>query len=197
MMASMLGSFDPYPYGSHAPASAFCQSCMRGEGLALLKGKVLDAHRDPPVSMRITTVMLEPVSLKQHAETGDWWKRSYIGPHVPPQELDPDYWNYALAEPELWHFDAIFWRRRSRLKRLMDAALSPNCDPMTLVSAGETGISREDVESFWTEFVPLIGGPARTSFDTLPEVVTEVRARFDRKRQRAFLSAAQSLRACW
>ncbi len=186
LMASILGSFDPYPYGSHAPASSFCQSCLRGEGLTLLKGEALETHQAPPVSMRITTVVLEPVSLKEHAATGNWWKRTYIGPHVPPEELDPDYWQYALAEPELWHFDAIFWRRRSKLKRLIDAAQRDGCDPMTLVLEDAAPISSEDVESFWNDFVPLIGGPVRTSFDNLPDVVDDVRARFDRKRQRAF-----------
>ena len=33
--------------------------------------------------------------------------------------------------------------------------------------------------------MPLIGGPVRTSFDTLPDVVQQVRTRFDRRRQRA------------
>ena len=182
MMASMLGSFDPYPYGSHAPASSFCQSCLRGEGLRLLRGKALEQHQSPPVSMRISTVMLEPVSLKEHAATGNWWKRTYIGPHVPPEELDRDYWQYALAEPELWHFDAIFWRRRSRLKRLMDAALAPDCDPMTLVTRDAPEITSEDVECFWNEFVLLVGGSVRASFDNLSDVAQEVRSRFDRRR---------------
>jgi hypothetical protein len=186
LMASLLGSFDPYPYGSHAPASAFAQSCLRGEGLALLKGPALDAHREPPLGMRMTTVLLEPCSLQEHRETGIWWKRRYIGPHVPPRELDPDYWKYALAEPELWHFDAIFWRRRSRLQPLLQAALRPDAEPLSLVLEDANPITREDVESFWSDFVPMLAGSVRTSFDTLPDTVEAVKARFDRDRQRAF-----------
>jgi hypothetical protein len=185
-MSSVLGSYDPYPYGSHAPASNFCQSCLRGEGLVIFKGKVLEEHESPPVSMRITTVVLEPVSLKRHMETGEWWKRTYIGPHVPPQELDPDHWQYMLAEPELWHFDSIFWRRRSRLKRLIDAAQRDGADPMTLVLEDAAGISSEDVESFWNELIPLVNGPRRKSFNELPDLVDQVRTGFDRKRRRAF-----------
>jgi hypothetical protein len=185
LMASILGSFDPYPYGSYAPAPAFCQAFMRGEGLDLLKGAPLEAHREPPVSVRITTVLLDPVSLKEHLATGNFWKRTYLGPHVPPQERDPDYWQNALAEPELWHFDAIFWRRRSRLKPMIDAAARENADPMQLALLDAGPITSADVAAFWDDFVPLIGGPTRSSFDTLPEIVKQVRTRFDRKRQRA------------
>ena len=185
LMASILGAFEPYPYGSHAPASAFAQACLRGDGLVLLKGAVLEQHKKPPLAVRMTTVLLEPVSLREHRETGNWWKRTYIGPHVPPRELDPEYWTYALAEPELWHFDAIFWRRRSRLKALIDAALKPQADPMTLVLHDARPITSDDVTCFWNEFVPMLGGSVRKSFDTLPDTVKAVKTRFDRDRQRA------------
>jgi hypothetical protein len=184
-MSSVLGPYDPYFFGSRAFAPSFCQAVLKGEAYPFVKGAVLEQHREPPVSVRITTVMLDPVSLREHRATGDWWKRTYVGPHTPPQELDPRFHEDAIAEPELWHFDAIFWRRRSLLRALMKRALTTNEDPMQLVLADARDLSSEDVERFWNEFVPLIQGNVRETFDTLPDVVATLNERFDRKQRRA------------
>jgi hypothetical protein len=185
LMSSIAGPWDPYYYGSRSLTLALCQSVLRGEARHAVKGSALDAHPTPPVSVRLTTIMLEPASLEEHRKTGIWWKRRYVGPHTPPQELDPDFREDALAEPELWHFDAIFWRRRSKLNSLMRRARASDVDPMELVLADASGISEQDVARFWNEFVPLIQGQVRESFDTLPDVVEAFKARFDRKQQRA------------
>ena len=132
--------------------------------------------------------MLEPLPLKEHFATGNWWKRTYVGPHAPPRRVEPHFWDDFLPEPEMWHFDAIFWRRRSRLKGLMDRALEGREDPMTLALADSDGaLSPADVERFWNEFIPSINLEERKSFDTLPEVVARVRSRFNRLEQRAFV----------
>jgi hypothetical protein len=185
LLSSVVGPFDPYHFASRGFAPTFCQSVLRGEAGHWLKGAVLEQHDSPPVSVRITTVMLEPVSLREHRATGDWWKRTYVGPHTPPQQLDPQFRDDAMSEPELWHFDAIFWRRRSRLRALMQRALAGNEDPMRLALVDAGTLSSEDVERFWNEFVPLVQGEVRENFDTLPDVVANVNSRFDRKQRRA------------
>lgn len=184
-ISSMVGPWDPYPYGSRAGSFTYCQRVLEGRHLNFVKGKALSDHTEPPLSVRITTVMLEPVTMKEHRETGKWWKRTYVGPHVPPLRRDPQFWDDAMAEPELWHFDAIFWRRRSRLKKLLDAAIAPSVDPMALALVEGKDLVTEDVERFWNEFVPLIGSPTRDSFDNLPETVEEMKQRFERRANRA------------
>ncbi|HEY6555826.1 MAG TPA: lipase maturation factor family protein [Polyangiaceae bacterium] len=185
LLSSVLGAYSPYPFAARAPANSFCQSVLRGRTLGFVKNDVLDQHDQPPRAVRLTTQLLEPISIEEHRRTGDWWKRTYIGPHVPDQELDPDYYEDALPEPELWHFDAIFWRRRSRLRPLMERALAGHDDPLTLALYDAQGIARDDVLRFWGEFVPRIGGTVRTSFDNVPDVVGEIRTRYDRQQQRA------------
>lgn len=152
LLSSVLGGFDPYAFGSRLPAVGFCQAILRGSGLSLVGGGAIATHAGPPLLVRMTTVMLEPVSLEEHRKTGVWWKRSYVGPHVSPQELDPRFSEDAIAEPELWHFDAIFWRRRSRLRGLMDRALRGKEDPMQLATSDAGNLSAADVERFWNDF---------------------------------------------
>jgi hypothetical protein len=185
LVSSMLGPWDPYPFGSRSPAAAFRQKLVEGKTLDFVYGDVMDAHPEPPKMARITTIMLEPVTLEEHRKTGKWWKRSYVGPHAPPREFDPNFWDDALAEPELWHFDSIFWRRRSRLGSIIRRAVKGGEDPMSLALAEAEGLTAEHVERFWNEFVPLLP-TVRESLDNLPAFVAEFEKRFDRKTRRAF-----------
>jgi hypothetical protein len=185
LLSTMLSSWDPSCYCMRSPSMMFCQAVLRAGPAALFKEGELAKRCEPLVAARITTVMLEPVTLKEHLASGDWWTRTYIGPHVPPQELDPDFDEDMLGEPELWNFDSIFWRRRSRLKPLLERALGRD-DPMDVVLTDANDISPSDVERFWSELVPLIGGPVHETFDSLPETVAEVRRRFTRKERRIF-----------
>ncbi len=186
LISSLLGPWDPYPFGAKSAAVGFVQRLMEGKTLGFVSDASFKTHGGPPVLARLTTVMLEPVSLAEHRATGKWWKRTYIGPHTPPNELDPHFWDDYLPDPEMWHFDAIFWRRRSRLRPILDRAATGIEDPLALALVDLDGVTPEDVERFWTEFVPIIGGPHRADFDTLPEVVNDFRARFDRVEQRKF-----------
>lgn len=185
LMNGVLGIWSPYPYACRAPLSFFCQALLRGRAQSFLRGGALDAHARPPRRVRVTTHMLEPVSLAEHAETGAWWRRSYVGPHRPAEGLDPHFWADASAEPELWHFEAIAWRRRSRLGPWMDRARAAAADPDALVLEDAGGLSPHHVQLFWDELQPLMSGAARDSFETLPDAVRALRLRFDRGERRA------------
>jgi hypothetical protein len=184
LVSAMLGPFDPYYFAARLPALAFCQAITEGRGHELTKPGPLQAHATPPIAARITTIMLEPASIEEHRRTGNYWKRTYIGPHVAAHEHDPEFWQDTLGEPELWHFEAIFWRRRSKLRPLIDRAQQGDADPNELAIFDDV-LSKEDVRCFWDEFVPMIGGDIRTRFDTLPELRERFRARFTRTQQRA------------
>ncbi|HMI92748.1 MAG TPA: hypothetical protein VK509_15335, partial [Polyangiales bacterium] len=119
----------------------------------------------------------------EHRASGRWWKRTYVGPHVPPQELDREFYDDVLGHPELWHFDAIFWRRRSSLAPLIERARNGQDDPLALALLGSE-LTRDDLELFWNDLVPLISGSARERFDNLPQTVAAVNARFTRKQRR-------------
>ena len=183
LMNGFVGNWSPYPFASRAPLHFFCQALLRGQRQNFLCGEVLAQHAQPPAWVRVTTHMLEPVSAREHARSGDWWRRSYVGPHLPAERYDPEFWSDALGEPELWHFEAICWRRRSRLGTLMERARAADADVLAL-AAGD-GLSALDVARFWHEFVPLLAGDTRESFATLPDVRRELNRRFGRAEQRA------------
>jgi hypothetical protein len=167
------------------PALAFCQAVTDGRAYDMIKPGPLQRHGTPPIAARMTTIMLEPVSLQEHRRTGHYWKRTYIGPHVAAHDHDPEFWQDSLGEPELWHFEAIFWRRRSKLRTLIDRAQTGEHDPLEL-ALFDGALSRDDVARFWHELVPLLGGPGRHDFDTLPALDILVRERFSRSQRRAF-----------
>lgn len=185
LISSMVGPWDPYSYGSQPAANVLLQRILEGQGMDFMKPTALADHKEPPIAARISTVMLEPVSIKEHLETGKWWKRSYIGPHAPPKRIDPHFWEAFLPEPEMWHYDAIFWRRRSKLDRVMKRSLAGKEDPMTLALAESEGLSAVDVARFWNELLPLIAPDDRQDLNTLARVVPAARAKFDRTELRA------------
>lgn len=184
LVSALLGPFDPYYFASRLPALAFCQSVLEGKGAEMIKPGPLSRPGARPVAARITTIMLEPVSLEEHRQTGAWWKRTYVGPHVPAHEYDPEFWSDAFGEPELFHFESIFWRRRSKLKALIDRAQQGDEHPLQLVRY-DGALTDDDVRRFWDELVPLLSGDVRKSFDSLPELHALLGARFTRAQRRA------------
>lgn len=185
LMNGVLGIWSPYPYASRAPLSFFCQSLLRGQAQSFLTGSVLDEHPEPPARVRVTTHMLEPVSLREHAQTGAWWQRSYVGPHRPAETLDPEFWADNSGAPELWHFEAIAWRRRSRIAPWMERAREAAAPADALVLEAASGLEARHVQRFWRDFQPLLGGPERASFESLPDTLRVLEERFDRDERRA------------
>jgi len=183
LVSSMAGPWDPYCYGARSGADLMLQRILEGKGLEFVKSPELERRAEPPLAARISTVMLEPVGIKEHLATGKWWKRTYVGPHAPPRRLDPEFWTDFLPEPEMWHFDSIYWRRRTRVKELMDRSLAGRDDPMALALLNGGDLTERDEERFWNELVPLLG--TDRTFEVLPDVVASVRERFNRRDLRA------------
>lgn len=183
LISGMLGPWDPYFFAARAPALAFCQSVLEISAAEFIKDPEFKRHTTPPIAARISTVMLEPESYAHMRATGEYWKRTYIGPHVPTHDFDPDFWQDVHGEPELWHFEAVLWRKRSRLKGLIDLSLAGKTDPMQM-AIWDGRLSADDVELFWNALIPLVTAETRTTFDSVPGLVARVRERFDRGQRR-------------
>ena len=183
LLSTMIPAWDPSAFCMRSPSLMFCQQLLRMAPSELGQEGELAKRKDKPVAARVTTVMLEALSIAEHRATGKWWKRTYIGPHVPAQELDHLFYDDVLGYPELWHFDAIFWRRRSSIAPLMKRAREGHEDPEQLALLG-SDLAADDVALFWNEFLPMIAGATRERFDHLPETVKAVRTRFTRKQRR-------------
>jgi hypothetical protein len=184
LISSMVGPYDPYAYGVQPAATVLLQRILEGHGNDFMRGTALKERKDPPVLARITTVMLEPATLEEHRATGRWWRRSYVGPHTPPRRIDERFWQEFLPEPEMWHPENVAWRRRSKLKSLMDRAAAGE-DPMRLALEG-TDLTATDVERFWNELVPTVGVEPPTNWDGLPDAAERVRGKFTHDDVRKF-----------
>jgi hypothetical protein len=68
------------------------------------------------------------------------------------------------------------------MMRRAEAAIA---SPDTLVLEDAEGLTGGDVERFWSDLLPLFRGAMRQSFDTLPDAVQALHARFDRRERRA------------
>jgi len=124
--------------------------------------------------------MLEPTSWAE-ARAGRWWKRTLVGPHVPPMRRDDGFWGEPLPPPELWHFDDLVWLRRSKLGRLLDrAARGDQPDDLVRVDAEE--ITPEDASSFWSEFITDVAARNRHDWRGIRAFVGELRQRYGRRR---------------
>jgi hypothetical protein len=186
LISSVVGPFDPYAFGAQSAASVLAQRILEGRAGDAVREAGRAPHANPPRAVRMTTIMLEPVPLRQHFATGEWWKRTHLGPHSPPREHDPGFSDELLPEPELWHFEAIAWRERCpMLRELMRRARAGEDDPMQLALLGADGLSNDDVARFWDELVPLVSARSGPGFDAVPDVVNAVRDRFTRQQRRA------------
>ncbi len=188
VLHGILGSGNPYGFGKLSQARAIMQRVLEGkvdtvDGIFFKRGSF--TRGKAPEQIRISTYMLEPTTHRERVETGKWWRRSYIGPHEKAQKLDPRFWQRRLPPPELWHPEDVIWRRRSVLNRLAERALAGE-DPSTAILADTKEITAAQVERFWNELVPWIASRDRSSWQSLPDVVRETRARFDEDTLYAF-----------
>jgi hypothetical protein len=129
--------------------------------------------------------MLEPTTWREVRRSGRWWTRTLVGPHFPPMTLKDGYWDAPLPTPELWHFEDLFWLRRSHLGRTMQRVARGE-DPHALVAARAPEITSDEIDRFWSDFLPTIGAVHRDDWKGLRQTVGELRARYGRERMHRF-----------
>lgn len=182
MFHNLVGGGTPYTFTKLSGAHALLQRLMEGKGPGY--GTVFFARdalpgSEPPRAMRITTHMLLPTSHAERVATGRWWSRSYIGPHLPAQQLRPHFWDDILPPPELWHWEDVIWKRRSSLGRLTGRARAGQ-DPDEAILADVEDLSATDVARFWEQLVPAVAAADRDDWDgSIPALVDDLRGRFD------------------
>jgi hypothetical protein len=108
MMAGILALHEPYAL-SHA---GFCDRLMQ-RLLESSDGPVskLFAHDPfrgglPPKLIRMVTIALEPTPKGKH-----YWREHVLGLHRPPTAANQRLWEGFCPEPELIHWDNVFFRK--------------------------------------------------------------------------------------
>lgn len=170
---------DPFIFTHYSGAHALLQRFMEGRyypGIHTKKGS-FDPRDPPPRWGRVRTFLLRPTTLEEKRRTGAWWKRAYIGPHIPPMQKQADFWTDWLPEPELWHFEMVVWRRRSYLKRLVKRGERGE-EPMQALVADTPDLTPADVRRFWDEFLPAIRTFDRDDWERVAEAKRSLDAQF-------------------
>lgn len=170
---------DPFIFTNYSGAHALLQRFMEGHyypGVFTKKG-AFDPNEPPPQWGRVRTFILYPTTIEEKRRTGAWWKRAYIGPHIPPMQKRDDFWTDWLPEPELWHWEMVIWRRRSYLKKLIQRGAAGE-DSTRAIVADARGLSTEDVGRFWNEFLPAVRAYDRNDWSLIRDATLSLRERF-------------------
>ncbi len=160
----------------------FSRSC----GLSRLVQRLLEGNRSvmnllgtdpfpggPPSAIRVSLYMLEPTTPAERAKTGAWWRRCWVGVHMPPVQRDGRVWKEWLPDPELFHPDDLIWQRRSpRMRALMDHAAAH--------------ISADDLRRFWEQFIARAGHENQRDWTDIAAAVGRMRGEFDSDQLRKF-----------
>ena len=176
------GMYHPYLFTRCPPLARVMRRLAEPDSPMLaLMGRDPFADGPRPRWMRATLYTLEPTSLSERRTTGRWWRRQFVGIHLPPFEVtpwEPDDW---LNGPELYYWDAVVWRRRApaiaEFERAARAATS--LEELEAAAAAALGLAPGVVDRFWRELIRAVQPTAAArDWSTLPGVVEAARRCF-------------------
>ncbi|MBM4364152.1 MAG: lipase maturation factor family protein, partial [Deltaproteobacteria bacterium] len=183
ILHAFIGTGLPYAYSHVSGAKLLVDRMLDGRAAGystvFFAEETTERLRVPPVAVRIRTVMLEPTSVAEQRESGRWWRRTTIGPHLPETRRDPGLRGDVLPPPELWHWEDVLWKRRTHLERVRRAALAGASSTSAALEWPE-GLGAADVEAFWSEFVPRVARADRSNWDDLPALARRLEAELGR-----------------
>lgn len=192
----------PYAHAPRSDSECLMQRILEGhfyEDIIFKRGTF--ARREPPKLVRMRLYMLVPTTPADRRHTGNYWSRQLIGPHYAARGLEPDFWQLWLPEPELFDFDDVVWKRRSRLGRMMARAARPNSTDSleTVALLGESTVdnrqstvdeselcTRAELDRFFDEVLPMVHADRAEDWSQLPAVHDALSARYSTLELRTF-----------
>jgi hypothetical protein len=183
---SVANSGMPYGHATFSDTECLLQRILEGErypGVLLREGTF--PRPETPKLARMRTYLLRPASLEEHAKSGAWWTREVIGPHYPARERNDHFWQLWLPDPELFDFDDVVWKERTRLGRIMD----PNdrsSDVAALVVREAPDLSPADVDRFFDELLPAVNAADAGDWSCVGQRWRALRSRFSALELRRF-----------
>jgi hypothetical protein len=91
-------------------------------------------------------------------------------------QSDPSMWDDMYLPPECWHLEEVVWKRRSKLSEILKRRRAGD-DVHVAVHAGAPELAAH-VDRFWNEFIPRLQATDRSTWDSMPDLVDELRARY-------------------
>jgi hypothetical protein len=182
----IIGTSNVHAYNEYPLVMGIAQRALEGSpGIVHFLRYPERPDGAPPRWIRAQTYMLEPTSISEVRRTGQWWKRTYIGPHLPATAALSDYSKAAFPEPELWHWENVAWVKRSRFKAVLDHAAAG--EPFEAVVLRDArGLSDSDVDRFWGELVQPLAGFDRDDWSSFADLMRQLRERYSTESLRRF-----------
>ncbi len=187
---------DPFAFSDRSIAEALLQRLLEGRHYpgVYFKRNAKITPDNPPEWARIRTFLLEPTDLAERRRTGRWWRRRYIGPHLPARRREPHFWDHWLPPPELFHWEHALWRKRTKLACIEKAARA-GVPSDELVRLGTTDLDDRVLRRFWDEFIPEVGPLERFASAEVAALRARLAARFLPEELRSFARVLGRL--CW
>ncbi|MGB7441856.1 MAG: lipase maturation factor family protein [Coleofasciculaceae cyanobacterium] len=186
-LCSLAGPCNPYVFSHISWLDCLIQRLLMGDSVvaSLFGHNPFPSSSRPPVAIRVNLYMYQPTTPEEQARTGKWWVRTLIGEHLPPTSLDREALRQLLPDPELFHWDALIWKRRSReLNSLINLACTcGDAEPAFVTNSAGFPL---DVDLFWSDFITSIDLEERQDWQNLPGVVERVRSRYSQSQLRDF-----------
>ena len=179
---SALGANNPHDFSHTTGAHSLMQRILEGEPSVLSLFRHNPFSQDsPPRLVRMTLYRFQPTTPAERHCSGRWWTRTFAGTHLPPTQLNTRFWEQPTFGADLFHPDAIHWKRRSpRIRALQRLAETGSADQLWPAIGTELSM---DVRVFWNEFIPLANRSGH-DWQLMPEMVAQFREMYDwRQRQ--------------
>jgi len=190
-----IGTGNPYRFSHSSMLTRVLQRLMEGEETIqyLFKSNPFENSNEPPSSMRVRAYVFQPLTFKEHQQTGLWWRRKCIGTHYPVQQRDEHGLDEWLPSPETFHWDEYIWKSRAPLmNRMIDQSNQPE-KVDTAIQSYRPNISLKDLNVFWDEFLPLAGMQKARKFSSLHNVIKDIQKKYTKQDMRKF----ETILACY
>jgi hypothetical protein len=159
-MWSIMGTGNPYDFTHGMALDAVLQRILEGNAeTSKLFRSVPFSHQNPPTRIRVSLYRFQPTTFAERKATGKWWNQKFAGTHLPERGLNPDVWKMRTTQPELFHWDAVYWRRWSPATQRIEAIGRTGNIADVFKSATE-GLQL-DLRYFWEECLPLLKADKR------------------------------------
>jgi len=190
-----IGTGNPYRFSHSSMLMLVLQRLMEGEETIqyLFKSNPFKDSNKPPSYMRVRAYVFQPLTTREHSQTGLWWRRKDIGTHYPVQQRDEHAWDDWLPSPETFHWDEYIWKSRAPLMNQMIHQSNQPGNVDLAIQSYRPNISKRDLNKFWDEFLPLTRIEGERKFSSLRIVIKNIQREYTKKDIRKF----ETILACY
>ena len=176
-MGGTMALQEPYALSRAGFCDRLLQRLLEGDGpvASLFEHNPFAGTR--PTLVRMRTVLLEPAPLS----SSDWWVETHLGLNRPPTAARPELWEHYCAEPELLHWDGLFFRQKcAGHLGCVDSSGDGLPDPASVtfrrphlrydgatLTRTEVALTAKDVREFWA-FLDAFPIAERRDWRTMP-----------------------------